>query len=446
MPTEALALTPAWDELRYHPEQARLMDSDARFKVCAAGRRSGKTVRGKRWLVKGFMSYARGAGGLFVACAPTYNQARKIFWSEFSSPPLWALVPDWFVERRRDSDMTLIGINGATLTVVGLDKPQRIEGVAVDRALIDEIAECKPEAWTSTLRPCLSTRGREGDAMFIGRPKGRNFFWQLRKRGLDSENEDWEYFHWDSASILDPAEIEAARSELDEEEFAQEYEADFLTAGGRAYGPYDPLVHGARSLSRVERLPLILCFDFNVDPGPAVVCQEQPCDVAGFSPSVTAVIDEVAIKGDSDTERVCKELAARYADHPAPARCYGDATGGARRTSGTRGTDVDIIREVLRPVFGDRLSMRFAKQNPPERVRVNATRRRLRTADGVLHMMVDRRACPELDADFQEVSRFPGSGELDKRDGSRTHWSDALGYYCHAEFPLGGHVLSEGGI
>ncbi len=44
-------LTPRWTELAYHPEQARLFCSAARFRVVAAGRRSGKTELAKRFLV-----------------------------------------------------------------------------------------------------------------------------------------------------------------------------------------------------------------------------------------------------------------------------------------------------------------------------------------------------------------------------------------------------------
>ena len=45
-------LTPRWYPLREHAEQLRLLRSPARFRVVAAGRRSGKTERGKRRLVR----------------------------------------------------------------------------------------------------------------------------------------------------------------------------------------------------------------------------------------------------------------------------------------------------------------------------------------------------------------------------------------------------------
>jgi hypothetical protein len=45
-PAEPGQLTARWTPLKPHPEQLRLINSTARFKVVPAGRRSGKTFGG----------------------------------------------------------------------------------------------------------------------------------------------------------------------------------------------------------------------------------------------------------------------------------------------------------------------------------------------------------------------------------------------------------------
>jgi len=441
-------LTPAWEAARFYEGQQRFYQSQARFKVCAAGRRSGKTMFAKRELVERFMSHDSCAGGLYVAMAPTYNQAKRIFWSDYASPSFKELVPDWFLAKKpSESELEIYGINGATLAVVGMDKPHRIEGLPIDGALVDEVATMRPEAFWSTIFPMFLTSGRPGRCTFIGRPKGRNHFFDLRNRALKPTNPDWEFFHWTSEEVLDPSEIALAKATMDERDYKEEFLADFLSTGGRAYYNYDRNVHSNHKPKYDPNRDLILCFDFNVDAGPCEVVQELPYagpNPGHFSTMVTSVIGEVAIKRDSNTEMVCRELINKWGAHNGNVLAYGDATGGARRSSATTGTDIDLIGSrqsgVLREHFGSRLKMRFKSSNPAERSRVNAVNARLRTADGLHHAIISE-DCEELIHDFEGVSRLPGSGELDKRDKGRTHWSDGFGYYAEAKFGIGKHSV-----
>ena len=152
----------------------------------------------------------------------------------------------------------------------------------------------------------------------------------------------------------------------------------------------------------------------------------------------TGVIGEVHIPRNSNTPAVCRKIATDFGTHRGPVRCYGDATGGARGSAKVQGSDWDLIKAELRPVFGDRLSFRVPSHNPPERSRVNAVNSRLLAGDKTtIRLMVDGKKAPYVAKDLEGVRLLEGgSGEIDKKaTPSLTHVSDALGYYVEKEFP-----------
>ena len=403
------------------------MVSPARFNVVPAGRRSGKTERAKRKLVKRAI---RGTGfdrPRFFAAAPTRDQAKRIYWSD-----LKAMVPKVLIADVSESELRISLKTGAELWVVGLDKPERIEGSPWDGGVLDEYGNMKAKAWPENVRPALADR--HGWCDMIGVPEGRNHYydlWQAAKAGT----EGWAGYHWKSADILDPDEVEAARRDLDELTFQQEYEGSFVSFEGRAYYPFTEPTHCARLRHIYDPAQsLALCFDFNVAPGVCAIAQERklPSGTEG-----TAVIGEVYIPRNSNTPAVCRKILQDWGAHQGKVVCYGDATGGAGGTAKVAGSDWDIVRREL-AAFGDRLSFRVPKANPRERARVNAVNARLKAGDGTIRLQIDPQTAPHVVRDLEGVTLLEGgSGEIDKRaDESLTHISDGLGYYISEMFPI----------
>lgn len=436
--------------LRPHAEQLRLWHSKARFRVVPAGRRSGKTERAKRFLLKrAYLAAARSPwpDPRFFAGAPTRDQAKSIYWSDLKA----MVEPGLLAERPRESDLMIRLVTGAELWVIGMDRPERIEGRPWDGGILDEFGNMKPGAWGENVRPALSDR--KGWCWLIGVPEGRNHYYELNQYALHAGDPEWDSFTWPSSDILDQEEVDAARRQLDPLVFAQEYEASFVNFSGRAYYPFLEATH-CKPLAYDPRQPIGFCFDFNVEPGVAAVVQEQklpqqyergPGGAIDLSRPVTGtgVIGEVHIPRNSNTPAVCRKLVADWGKHEGPVRCYGDATGGARGTAKVAGSDWDLIKAELRPVFGDRLSFRVRSSNPPERSRVNAVNSRLVSADGTVRMLVDGAKAPHVVKDLEGVRVLEGgSGEIDKKaDPALTHISDAFGYYVEREFP----IVSRGG-
>ena len=442
--------------LREHAVQRRLMSDPQRFKVVPAGRRSGKTELAKRKLVVESIAAYGWDVPRFFAGAPTRDQAKAIYWND-----LKAMVPRAMLGGKpSESSLVIPLVNGAELCVVGLDKPQRIEGSPWNGGILDEFANMKPGVWGENVRPALSDR--RGWCWLIGVPEGRNHYYQLNQYALSGVDPEWASYTWKSIDILDPEEVAAARRQLDPLVFEQEYEASFINFSGRAYYNFLERTHTAK-LKHDAMRPLIFCFDFNVDPGVAVVAQEQLLpgqferDANGL-PLLdrpifgTGVIGEVWIPQNSTTPAVCRRLLMDWAEkHKGEVHCYGDATGGNRGSAKVAGSDWDLIKATLRHGsedirgFGDRVHFHVKSSNPTERARINAMNTRLKNRAGEVRMMVDPTRAPRTVTDLEGVRLLKGgSGEIDKKyDLSLTHLTDGLGYYVQQVFPITQSVASS---
>ncbi len=431
--------------------QQRITTSDARFRVVPAGRRGGKTFLARRELAQA----GKDPGGKVWYVAPTYRMAVDLMWE----PLIEKLDALHWIRRINNSSLTVTLRSGSTISMRSAEKPDRLRGPGLTFVVFDEAADIKEDAWYKVIRATLSDTG--GRALFLGTPKGRNWFYDLYLRGLEGRP-GWASFTYTSleGGNVPRDEIEQAKKDLDELTFQQEYEASFLNFSGRAYYPFTRETH-CQPLLYSPRAPLIFCFDFNVDPGIAVIAQEQimpgqtrvkPMPVRlmvngkpqvvieKFSEPImgTGVIGEVFIPRNSNTPAVVRKLLADWGHHQGTVFCYGDATGGARGTAKVAGSDWDIILQMLRAHFRERLVMVVPRHNPPERSRVNAVNSRLKSMTGEIKLMIDAARAPHVVRDLEGVQLLEGgSGEIDKKaDPNLTHLTDGLGYYIVREFPV----------
>lgn len=372
--------------------------------------------------------------GRFFATAPTRDQARRIYWDD-----LKRLVPKALMAcKPSESTLTIFLINGASICVTGMDVPERIEGSPVDGIILDEYANMKPGVWQEHVRPALSTPGRPGWAWFIGVPEGRNHFYRLCK---DAKNrEDWNVYHWYSADILSEKDIKDAMRDMDPLLFNQEFKGDFITFQGLAYHQWNEAVHASEMLNYNPRLPLIFCFDFNISPGVCAVIQEQEYtgNRLDVSNEIIAVIGEAYIPKHSRSDKICNKLIEDWGHHQEDIYCYGDSTGGSKGTAKRDGSDWEIINSMLRQGFTGKIRMRVPKGNPLERPRLNSLNARLRSADGMVNMLVDPVNAPHVVEDFESTTLLEGSaGEIDKdSDKMSSHMTDGIGYYTAKKYPI----------
>ncbi len=430
-------LTARWTNLRFHRTQSELWDSKARFCVVPAGRRSGKTELAKRKLVTKALEGPKGIfnEANFFAGAPTRDQAKRIYWED-----LKALIhPKFYDGKPKESDLVIKLINNVSISVVGLDVPERIEGSPWDWGILDEYGNMKEQAWDANIRPALADR--KGGCWLIGVPEGRNHYYKMYKTAQEDTTGEWGAYHWFSSDILPPEEIESAKKRMDTLTFQQEFEGSFVTFQGRVYYPFQDEIHCGK-LNYDKNKPLILCFDFNVSPGICAIIQEQKIHYKlgnkRFRNTGTGIISEVYIEKDSNTVKVCKGVLEQFGDHEGEVLCYGDASGGSKGSAKISGSDWDLVKEELTPYFQGRIRFRYPKKNPSERSRINSVNSRLLSTTNIVRLMVDDKNAPNIVDDFNGVElKEDGSGEIDKRSNPElTHLTDAIGYYIYKEFPI----------
>ena len=208
------------------PWQQEVFEDDSRFKVIAAGRRTGKSrLAAWKLIIEGLQCKR---GHVFYV-APTQGQARDIMWQTLLE------VGNPVIASSHINNLQIKLVNGATIALKGADRPETMRGVSLSFLCMDEYADMKPEVWEQILRPALADQ--KGDAMFIGTPMGRNHFYDLFQYASLSEDEQWKGWHFTSYDnpLLDKEEINAAKKSMSAFSFRQEFMASFEAAGGELF-------------------------------------------------------------------------------------------------------------------------------------------------------------------------------------------------------------------
>ena len=204
------------------PWQQEVFADPTRFKVIAAGRRCGKSRLCAITLLIEGLKCPSGSAVMYVA--PTMGQARQIVWD------LLLELGREIIQSSHINNLEITLINGAKIYIRGSDRPDTLRGVSLTYAVLDETADIKPETWEQVVRASLSDK--RGKALFLGTPKGRNWFFDLYNLGQEDDPE-WKSWHFTTKDnpLIDEAEIESAKKTLSSFAFGQEYLASFNNAG-----------------------------------------------------------------------------------------------------------------------------------------------------------------------------------------------------------------------
>ena len=208
------------------PWQQSVWADPTRFKVIAAGRRTGKT-RLAAWLLIVNALAAPKCSVFYVA--PTQGQARDIMWSlllELGHP---------VIQGTHTNNLQITLINGSVISLKGADRPETMRGVSLQYLVMDEYADMRSYVWEEILRPALADR--KGGALFIGTPMGRNHFHDLYVYAKLADDETYTAYHFTSYDnpTLDPAEIDAAKKSMSSFAFRQEFLASFEAKGSEMF-------------------------------------------------------------------------------------------------------------------------------------------------------------------------------------------------------------------
>jgi hypothetical protein len=213
-----------------HEKQKQVIQSNARFKIIRAGRRSGKSTLEIEEMV---FEAVTGKDRNIFYIAPTQIQARKIIWEALKSR-LNGIGE--INESRLEVKLPTADGGFSTIFVSGWENRENFRGMKAHLIVFDELDTMKDFfiGWQEIFRPALTDTG--GGATFIGTPKKENP--NLRRLEKIAEKDfDYEAFHFTTADNphIPRSELEKAKQELDYDTYRQEYDAEYLDNTGSLF-------------------------------------------------------------------------------------------------------------------------------------------------------------------------------------------------------------------
>jgi hypothetical protein len=193
-----------------------------RWACLVAHRRAGKTVSAINDLIRAAVM-CKSRNPLFGYIAPYRSQAKSVAWGylkQYAAP---------ISQQANEQELEITLVNGAKIRLFGADNADAMRGLGFDGVLLDEFGDFKPSVWGSIIRPALSDK--QGWAVFMGTPKGKNQFWDVYQTSRMNP-EEWFSLRLKASDsgILPQSEIEAVKAQISEDQFMQEYETNFEAA------------------------------------------------------------------------------------------------------------------------------------------------------------------------------------------------------------------------
>lgn len=395
--------------IRLSKPQRDIFCSKKRFKVVNAGRRFGKSF------VSGALSFDRCQNydnKTVIYVAPTLNMARNIMWEGWMKKH----IPPQYYEKNEQL-MTMKFKTGSMFYCLSAENPDRLRGLAADLLIVDECAMIDDD-FIEVVRPLLSDRFHDGEALYISTPMGYNWFYDLFVKGKQNPA-TWDCFEFttiDGGNVTEE-EIEEAKKDLSPKMFAQEYLASFESVSARVYENYDRVENACDIDEDWGKADIHVGMDFNVNPMTAVI--------SVIERGTMYIFDEIVEK-NSNTQEMSMAIKKRYPG--ATVYVYPDPTGNKRQTNAVTGqTDFDILRKngfiVCAP-----------KHPYPTKDKFNTVNSALCNAKGERKVYIGKDKCPHLKKAWDGYA-YKDNGDTDKSSGL-DHISDAAAYLICYKLPM----------
>jgi len=359
--------------------------------------------------------------GRYGVGAPTRQQAKSIFWDRLKHNTTM-----FRKGKPNESELKITLLNGSTVHVMGMEAPERVDGQPWHGWHLTECADMKlKKVYGEHIRPALSDTN--GWLRLDSVPSGRGPFYDHALYACDGVIPDtkpligayaesridpeWCYFHWFSSDVLSASEIAAAKRQLDERTFKQEYEGSFESYEGQLYYTYNPVQHKRLQTIKTEE-PLYLITDFNKAP--------MVWEVAQLRGDKAHYVNEPSIPHNAKTEALIKIFIDRFRSHKNRSLYLTGDASGDWEDHRSYSTDYSIIKAVLKEA-GWRVVDKVPKKNPNVNNRVNIgcslmQQNRVEIDPGCTYLLGD------LERDESD-----GKGAKEKKaDPQRTHGSDCF--------------------
>jgi phage terminase large subunit len=234
-----------------------------RFNILNIHRRWGKSV----FAVNAMIDYLircenRNPQGVYVG--QNYASVKRIIWiylKEFTErfPGMKANESELLVTIPRPWKGDSIKIQ-----LLGSERYDSLRGIYIDFCCFDEFSYCDEAAWAKIVRPALSDRN--GSALLISTPNGRNHFYEIYNRAEKAmlENKDWfaATVRADESGVLSNEELDEIRQTVGEEAYAQEFLCSFFSQVKGAY--YKDTIDAIRARGQIKNFPIDVSLETHV--------------------------------------------------------------------------------------------------------------------------------------------------------------------------------------
>jgi phage terminase large subunit len=242
-------------EIPYKPREHQLKVHELlegkRFAVVVAHRRFGKTVAALNHLIREAVLNEKETPR-YAYIAPTYGQAKRVAWDylvKYTEP----------LGGTNNISELRVDFWGRRIQLYGSDNPDSLRGQYFDGVIIDEVGDQNPKIWTDIVRPALTDR--KGWCLFIGTPKGHNHFKELRDRAEKEDGWGLLEFKASETGVVDEVELKAAKNEMGESKYRQEFECSFdAPIEGSYYGEILNELEDKKHMQEIPREELSRTF------------------------------------------------------------------------------------------------------------------------------------------------------------------------------------------
>lgn len=424
--------------------QDKYLHDTHRFILVAAGRRSRKTLIAKQKILYRAISTPE---TLWFHAAPTYNQAKAIFWKSLKAYTKIVRTKT----QPSESNLYVTLDNGSEIHVVGMDKPERIEGrdISWNGCHLAEFGDMKPNAWDNNIRPVLADT--KGSVIIDGVPDAVKAGAANHKRlaqyacggsipkledgvGAYIENPndpDWCFYGWTSADTLDPEELRKIEETTDPFTFRIEYKASFESVAGKVYYAYTPDYYPNGNLDTSieydKNLPIVMCFDFNVNPMTALLGHIKRNKEGNQEWLIFKGYFLKASNTDQLIRRIFDDFPDSYSYFLTP--CHSSIARQASQEITSEGykTDLLIIKTIAKE-YGKNVTIRKRTKNPPIHKGISALNSMLHTRK--MRMNPNDPGVKELMKDCDSLVYKEGTSAIDESDKMRNHISAGARYLC----------------
>lgn len=235
------------------PHFRALHNSTKRWIFIVAHRRAGKTVALVNQLIRAALSNPRRhPPPRYAYLASSFEQAKDLCWNYLKH-----YAGNYPGVRFLEGELTVIFPSGATIRLYGGGQAyERIRGIYLDGAVLDEYPMLHSRAWTSVVRPTLADY--RGFAVISGTSNGDDHFHAVKLRAEDDSS--WDVFDIKITDTHEDALTYDEQAELTRDMPADEYAREMLNA-------FDAPVEGAyyteamnvlQSQKRVTSVPVDL--------------------------------------------------------------------------------------------------------------------------------------------------------------------------------------------